>query len=169
MAVANATLKMAVDQNPEPVWVAEMVNGALYRTGGPRAFMTLFCGLLDPRTGKFDYVCAGHPFPLHRRSDRSLSELGSGCLPLGLRATVPLQASSVTIGDGEALVIFSDGIPEMLDGQGRAFGFDRLQEVAGSGVSAQQIHDTILRSVDAFAGDAPVLDDRSLVVIRNNG
>ncbi len=169
MAVANATLKLAVDQNPEPVSVAEMVNGALYRTGGPRAFMTLFCGLLDPTTGHFDYVCAGHPFPLHRRSDGSLEELGTGCLPLGLRATVPLRASSVTIGPGETLVIFSDGIPEMLDGEGRAFGFDRLQESARSGASAQQIHDTILRSVDTFAGDAPALDDRSLVVIRNDG
>ena len=168
MAVANATLKLAVDQNPEPVFVAEMVNGALYRTGGPRAFMTLFCGVLEPTTGHFDYVCAGHPFPLHRRSDGSLEELGTGCLPLGLRPAVPLRASSVTIGPVEALVIFSDGIPEMLDGEGRDFGFDRLRESVALGGGAQQIHDNVLRAVDAFAGDAPALDDRSLVVIRKD-
>ena len=168
MAVASATLKLAVDQNPEPVSVAEMVNGALYRTGGPRAFMTLFCGVLEPTTGHFDYVCAGHPFPLHRRSDGSLEELGTGCLPLGLRPAVPLRASSVTIGPLEALVIFSDGIPEMLDGEGRDFGFDRLRESVALGGGAQQIHDNVLRAVDAFAGDAPALDDRSLVVIRKD-
>ncbi len=169
MAVAGATLKLAVDQKPDPVSVAEMVNGALYRTGGPRAFMTLFCGVLDPGTGHFHFVCAGHPFPLHRKSDGSLTELGTGCLPLGLRPAVPLQASSVTIGPGEALVIYSDGIPETLDGEGRDFGFDRLQKAVGSGGSAQQIHDNVLRAVDAFAGEAPALDDRSLVVIRNDG
>lgn len=168
MAVASATLKLAVDQRPDPVSVAEMVNGALYRTGGPRAFMTLFCGLLEPTTGDFRFVCAGHPFPLHRRSDGSLAELGTGCLPLGFRSAAPLQASSVTIGPGDALVIYSDGIPEMLDGEGRAFGFDRLREVVGLGGSAQKIHDDILRAVDAFAGDVPALDDRSLVVIRND-
>lgn len=168
MAVASATLKLAVDQNPEPVSVAEMVNGALYRTGGPRAFMTLFCGLLDPVAGEFDYVCAGHPFPLHRRSDGSLTELGTGCLPLGLRPAVPLQASSAAIGPGETLVIFSDGLPEMLDGQGRDFGFDRLRSSVVLGGSAQEIHDNVLRAVDAFGDDAPVLDDRSLVVIRND-
>lgn len=169
MAVANAILKLAVDQNPDPVSVAEMVNGALYRTGGPRAFMTLFCGLLEPTTGDFHYVCAGHPFPLHRKLDGSLTELGTGCLPLGLRALVPLRASSVTLGPGDSLVIYSDGIPEMLDGEGRDFGFDRLRRSVGSGGTPQQIHDSILRALDEFAGDVPALDDRSLVVIRNDG
>lgn len=168
MAVANATLKLAVDQNPDPVSVAEMVNGALNRTGGPRAFMTLFCGLLDPTTGDFRFVCAGHPFPLHRRADGSVTELGTGCLPLGLRPAVPLRASSVTVKPGDALVIYSDGIPEMLDGEDHAFGFDRLRESVGTGGSAQQIHDNILESLDDFVGDAPILDDRSLVVIRND-
>ena len=45
------------------------------------------------------------------------------------------------------------------------FGLQRAVEAPGS---AQQIHDTILRRLEAFAGDAPVVDDRSLVVIRRD-
>ena len=63
----------------------------------------------------------------------------------------------------------SDGIPETLDSTGTAFGFDGLQRAVEAPGSAQQIHDTILERLEAFAGDAPVVDDRSLVVIRRDG
>ncbi|MGB6639620.1 MAG: SpoIIE family protein phosphatase, partial [Thermoanaerobaculia bacterium] len=51
MAIANATLKTALDLDPEPRAVASLLNGALFRTGDRRAFMTLFYGLLDPESG----------------------------------------------------------------------------------------------------------------------
>jgi len=169
MAVASATLKLAADTDPDPVNVASMVNGALYRTGGPRAFMTLFCAVLDPASGQLISVCAGHPFPLLRHDDGSTEELGTGSLPLGLRAEVPLVSSRTALNVGDALIIYSDGIPEMLDGAANAFGFDRLRETISSGTDARQIHDTILREVDHFAGSEPAHDDRSLVVITRSG
>ncbi len=45
MAIANATLKTAIDVDPEPLPVARLLNSALHRTGDRRAFMTLFYGV----------------------------------------------------------------------------------------------------------------------------
>ncbi len=169
MAVASATLKLAADTDPDPVHVAKMVNGALYRTGGPRAFMTLFCAVLEPDSGRLLSVCAGHPFPLLRHIDGSLEELGTGSLPLGLRAEVPLTSSTTTLYVGDALVIYSDGIPEMLNGSEEAFGFDRLQKVIPEGTDARAIHDAVVHAVDRFAGNEPAQDDQSLVVVTRKG
>lgn len=78
MAVANASLKTALDLDPAPGRVASLLNRTLYRTGDRRAFMTFFYGLLEPRTGVLEYVCAGHPFPLLRRQAGEVLELGEG-------------------------------------------------------------------------------------------
>ncbi len=165
MAVAHAMLKVASDRDPEPAAVASTINAALFRTGGPRAFMTLFCGLLAPASGELTYVCAGHPYPLLRRRNGDLEELGSGSIPLGLKPAVRLQAESATLQAGDLLVMYSDGIPEQLDSAGRAFGFERLQQVVGVGGGPQEVHDRVLSELERFAGDERPCDDRSLVVI----
>ncbi|MGB6361464.1 MAG: PP2C family protein-serine/threonine phosphatase, partial [Thermoanaerobaculia bacterium] len=112
MAIANATLKLASDLESSPVAIATLVNRALFQTGGRRAFMTLFLGLLSPDDGRFEYACAGHPYPLVRRADGEIRELGSSSLPLGLRHDLELTSQVVTLEPGDLLLLYTDGIPE---------------------------------------------------------
>ena len=67
MVIAHSTLQLATDQDPRPEAVVPLVNKAIASAGGRRAFFTMFYGLLEPETGRLDFVCAGHPFPLLRR------------------------------------------------------------------------------------------------------
>jgi hypothetical protein len=166
MAIANATLKTALDLDPEPRAVASLLNGALYRTGDRRAFMTLFYGLLDPETGELQFVCAGHPFPLLRRAGGEIEELGEGTLPLGLRKSVEVSTGTVTIGPGDLLVLFTDGLPEAVNGpDGEAFGFVRMRELLKAVGSPGVIHDRILLAFDQHVGPEPLTDDITLVVM----
>src|SRR5262249_55676387 len=64
MAIANATLKTALDIDPDPRRVLALLNRTLCRTGSRRTFMTVFYALLDPQTGELTTISAGHPFPL---------------------------------------------------------------------------------------------------------
>lgn len=166
MAIANATLKTALDVDPEPEAVASLLNAALFRTGDRRAFMTLFYGLLDPTTGRLDYLCAGHPFPLLRRAGGEIEELGTGTLPLGLRRELELQAESVELGSGDLLVLFTDGLPESVNGpDGDAFGFKKIRELLATVGSPDRVHDRILLAFDQHIGHEPLTDDLTLVVI----
>ena len=67
MAISRTTFRLAVETDPSPPAVARMMNRALVDTGGSRAFLTLFYGLLDLASGRLDFVCAGHPYSLLRR------------------------------------------------------------------------------------------------------
>jgi sigma-B regulation protein RsbU (phosphoserine phosphatase) len=165
MAIANATLKTAVDVDPAPEKVAELLNRTLFRTGDHRAFMTLFYALLDPSSGELEYVCAGHPFPLLRRAGGEVEELGTGALPLGLRAETELQAGRSSLGVGDLLVLFSDGLPESIDAQQDAYGFDRMRRVLATPGSSAGIHDRILQDFETHVGSEPLTDDLTLVVI----
>src|SRR5258705_2359264 len=74
MAIANATLKTALDLDPSPERVIQLLNRTLCRTGTRRTFMSVFYALLRPATGEVEYVCAGHPFPLLRRETGDIEE-----------------------------------------------------------------------------------------------
>jgi|CXWL01.1.fsa_nt_gi hypothetical protein len=167
MAIANATLKLAVDTDPSPLAVAAMMNRAILSTGGPRAFLTLFYGLLTPATGDLELVCAGHPYPLLRRADGSLERLGTGALPLGLRADCRLTLGTARLSANDLLVLYTDGFPEALGGEPeQAFGFERLERSVQAGGTPGQIRDRLLAEMSAFEGDRSPADDRSMVVLR---
>jgi len=165
MAIAHAAVRTAIDLDPSPRAVMDLLNRALYRSGGSRAFMTFFYGLLEPRSGRLDYACAGHPYPLLRRADGGVVELGAGSLPLGLRPAVePVQGGEV-VRPGDVLVMYTDGLPETFDEAGNAFGFDALRDEVGAGGDASVVHDRITAALERFARGAPLVDDRSLVAI----
>jgi serine phosphatase RsbU (regulator of sigma subunit) len=169
MAIAGSALKLGFDRDSDPVAVTRVVNRALCRTGGSRAFMTLFCGVLEPATGRLRFVCAGHPFPLLRRAGGEIFELGKGCLPLGIRFELELEAHEVEIAPGDALTLYTDGVVETVSPSGETFGFERLSAALAPGGTSRAIHDRVLHEVEAFRQGEPVLDDCSLVVITRYG
>ena len=165
MAIASSALKLAIDLDPSPASVAGFVNRALCRSGGNRSFMTMFYGLLDPQTGRMDYVSVGHPYPMLRRANGDVLELGEGGLPLGIREHLESPIGWVEVERGDQLLLFTDGIAETIDPTGADFGYDRIRRALALSGSTTAIHDRIVRDMMNFQGDAVAHDDRSLVVI----
>lgn len=166
MAIANATLKTALDLDPSPERVLALLNRTLCRTGTTRTFMSVFYAVLDPETGELEYVCAGHPFPLLRRADGTVEELGCGSFPLGIREPLDVVRETVTLQPGDLLLLYTDGLAEAVDTQGKdAFGYDRVEAVLKIGGSPQSVHDQILAAFDRHAGGEPLRDDLTLMVI----
>ncbi len=166
MAIANATLQTAVEIDPTPLRAVELLHRLLLRTGDRRAFMSLFYALLDPATGELEFVCAGHPFPVLRRADGAVEELGTGALPLGMSPALRLAPGRARIAPGDTLVLFTDGLPEGLRaGGGDAFGFDRLQGLVAPGGTAEAIHARIWTEFRVHAGEGAIADDVTLVVL----
>ncbi len=165
MAIASASLKTALDLDPSPPAVLALLDRVLARTGGRRAFMTLFYGVLEPAGGRFEYANAGHPFPLLRRADGRVEELGAGSLPLGLGRGGGFPGGEQTLAPGDLLVLYSDGIPEAMGAGGEDFGFERLRKLLTTTDTPQRIHDRILAALDRHLGEQPLTDDVTLVVV----
>lgn len=165
MAIANATLKTALDLDPSPERVIRLLNRTLCRTGTKRTFMTVFYALLDPATGEMEYVCAGHPFPLLRRADGTVEELGCGGLPLGMREPLDICAETEVLEPGDLLLLYTDGLAEALDTKGsEAFGYPRITALTRAGGSPHAVHERILRAFDSHVGGEPLKDDLTLLV-----
>jgi phosphoserine phosphatase RsbU/P len=166
MAIANATLKTALDLDPSPERVIALLNRTLCRTGTRRTFMSVFYALLTPATGEIQYVCAGHPFPLLRRRGGAVEELGCGGLPLGIRDPLAVTSSTAVLAPGDLLLLYTDGLVEAVDPPGaQAFGFSLLSRLLATGGPPQQVHDLILSTFDQHVGGEALRDDLTLLVI----
>jgi hypothetical protein len=169
MAIANASLKLALEIDPRPVAVLGLLNRTLCRTGDRRAFMSLFFGMLDPQSGELEYAIAGHPFPLLRRASGTLEELGEGSLPLGVREELPLSSRSVTLLADDLLLLFSDGLPEAPGEGDSTFGYERIRTLLAPGGSPEAVRERLLRALDDHLDGRPLADDFSLVVAMRGG
>jgi sigma-B regulation protein RsbU (phosphoserine phosphatase) len=165
MAIANATLKTALDLDPSPQRVCALLNKTLFRTGSRRTFMSVFYALLDPPSGKLQTVCAGHPYPVLVRATGGFLEIGEGSLPLGMKDPLAVTMQEFTMEPGDLLVLYTDGLPEAMGSSGEAFSYGRLASLASGGGSPQQVHDRILSAFLAHVEGEPLRDDVTLLVV----
>ncbi|HTO77959.1 MAG TPA: SpoIIE family protein phosphatase [Thermoanaerobaculia bacterium] len=168
MASLQASFHAWADEN---VPVAEMtgrLSEAISRRTGPDRFITFFLLLLDPKTGEVEYTNAGHNPGLLRRKDGSMEELASHGLPLALFPGKPYGSSHLSLGNGEILCLYTDGVTEANDPKGVEFGMPRLKEfLAGQGdAEVAEIDAHLSKELEAHASGEPFADDRTLVMIR---
>lgn len=168
MAIASAVLKLGLELNPALDTVFSLVNRVLCRTGDRRAFMSLFVALLEPATGSLSYACAGHPFPLLRRVGGPIEELGSGGLPLGLRAERAVSVCSTSLEPGDLLVLYTDGLPEAASPSGEPMGFEPLSICLRPGGSPGDVLGRLLATFDRHTAGEPLRDDLSVVVVQRD-
>jgi sigma-B regulation protein RsbU (phosphoserine phosphatase) len=167
MAIANATLKTALDLDPEPSHVLKLLNRTLFRTGTRRTFMTVFYALLTPATGELVTINAGHPFPLLRRADGRLEELGQGCLPLGVRPELAPAPQVTNLAPGDLLLLYTDGVTEAETSEAAQFGTKRLEQsiLEMRGQPARKVVEHVIKRVAEFTKGAPQSDDITCVAV----
>jgi sigma-B regulation protein RsbU (phosphoserine phosphatase) len=75
---------------------------------------------------------------------------------------------TLVIGPDDIIVMYTDGVTESINAQEELFGEDRLNAIIvnNARLSAKEIIDLILSSVQEFTGDMPQFDDITLMVIK---
>src|SRR5215813_4372537 len=156
----------AITSDPESIVTG--VNRDLCGMPLTMSLASLFLGQLDPDTGILDYCSAGHPPAVLLRANGELESLSEGGLLLGVTSSAAYSAARVELGQGDVLLVYSDGIIESRDEKGDEFGYARLREELwrARSQSADTILFSVLGAVQDFAGTCPLMDDMTLAVIR---
>jgi sigma-B regulation protein RsbU (phosphoserine phosphatase) len=170
MALCRTLIRTyAVEYDAQPDLVFEAANRRILLDTHTNLFVTVFYGILDPNTGTLTYGNAGHnpPYLLTEKHRDPVQALRSTGLPLGIFKDATWMQESVQLAPGDALVLYTDGIPEAQNRAEEFFGEKRWVEIAQGnlGRSAQDMQDALLAGVHRFMGDAPQLDDITLMVV----
>ncbi len=168
MCNLQARVRVLAESTDDLVRIVETLDRSMADSCPPNRFVSLFLSLVDPRTGGVGYCNAGHNPALLVRDDRSVVRL-TPCGPiLGVLTGLGHEARLTTLGPGDVLAIYSDGVTEAVNPDGEEFGEERLaQLLAGRRGEPAQAHlAAVLEAVQEWTRDAPPADDITLLVAR---
>ena len=172
MAVGKTLLKAAVQRLRDPGLALAQVNAELAEDNEACMFITLFCGILDLRRGVLSYANAGHNPPLLVGKSGVLSALDEQPdAPLGIWPDTVYANRRRLLGEGDLLLLFSDGVTEAMDAGLVEFGDAKLRDFLRSAASQEvrPLLEALGEAVQQHAAGAPQSDDVTALALRYRG
>ena len=167
VANVRATLRALARGATHPGALLSKLSSVLLEDSRSDLYLTCIVAIVDPGARSMVYVNAGHPTGV-LWSPHDVRGLGIGGPPAGLLRDAAFEEERVTFGDGDLVVLVSDGVTEALNASG--------DEVVGA-IAAQVAHtqrrtpEAVCRRLLAAAstGSGPSgvegwMDDRTAVV-----
>ena len=144
----------------------EGVNQGFWASTAGNHFATLFFGHYEDAGRRLRYANCGHTPPILLRADGTVERLSVTAGAVGLFAAWTCSVRDVTLGSGDLLTIFSDGVTEATNDAGEEFGDDRLIErlAAWRALPLPEILDRLVDDVRRFGAEQH--DDLTLVLVR---
>jgi len=142
-------------------------SALLCKSSLPAQYATLVAGYLTT-SGEVVVSNAGHPPPLVVRSGSQADVAATG-LPVGLFCESRFSTATLTLAEGDMLLLYTDGLTEAEDAMGNDYREQLPRAAAMVGeASADALLDRILRDQAGFRGRLRNTDDVSLLAIRRN-
>jgi len=160
MATARAAMRGAADVEPLEAGItqAAAVMSAVLEVN--QAYITLFHCTFDARSGDLEYVDAGHGHARLLRGAISQELLSERSAPIGIFPESKFLTGNATLGHGDSLVVFSDGLLDLRPDLGTKD--VQLPYEARRASSAQEMVDILAEG----AGERPLADDVTVVALR---
>lgn len=169
MALSRTLVRTMAFGMRTPAAAIGLANNLILADARSDLFLTLFYAVLDPDSGEIVFVNAGHPPALLvREGDGAVEQLRTGGMAMGILHDEVYEQRTAYMQPGDSLVLYTDGIVEAMNADRQMFTRQRLIDLVREHrtENANELADTINGAVAAFVGDAPTLDDLTLVVAR---
>lgn len=130
-------------------------------------YFTMFCGVIDNRTGRLDYCQAAYPSPLCLSPTGAIELVGDGGFPVGMFPHAEFENNSRHFDCGCALFICSDAVHEAENDDRLPFGNDRLRDIARKfpTVGVEGLPDLLVQSLTNWRNNHPLEDDLTIVAL----
>jgi serine phosphatase RsbU (regulator of sigma subunit) len=111
----QALVRSIANVEAEPLALARQINQHLSRYTPTESFATAVFLLLHRSSGELTYVNAGHNQPI-LFADGAVKLLEPTGMPLGLFGDAKYEAKTATLGSGDSLLLFTDGLTDSIAG-----------------------------------------------------
>ncbi|MCH9611009.1 MAG: hypothetical protein S4CHLAM81_03210 [Chlamydiales bacterium] len=138
-------------------------------TGESGMFVTVEMVQYDYENSHLSYYSLGHNPGIVCHNDGSVERLDSGDMAMGVLAKKEIpKAKELSLGEGDTIVLYTDGVTEMHNSSLELYGEDRLIELIQKerGKTAAELVEAIRGSIESFADGYPQFDDVTLIVMR---
>jgi serine phosphatase RsbU (regulator of sigma subunit)/putative methionine-R-sulfoxide reductase with GAF domain len=168
MALTRTLIRAAVVERDSPAEVMRRVNDQLLPDTQQGMFVTAVYGALDTESGNFTYVNAGHNPPFWVKSDGQIEKLTRTAVALGVMQQPNMKEVTVSLGEGDTLLLYTDGLTEAFSPLGELFGDDRLMNALKfiQPCTADEILMRVEDRLNEFIESIPLGDDLTMLAVR---
>lgn len=143
----------------DPAQVLTALNRVFRMENHNNMFFTLWYGVFDIETRQLTYACAGHPPAIVYEGDRIPILLHDRALAIGGMEDTVYRNQEHYLKPKSTLYLFSDGVFEIRDKEGKEAQFDEFLAVLSTGQDLQSVFDWALEQ----KGEVPFDDDYSII------
>lgn len=173
MVTAKTLIKDNLQSGMPLVEAMDKSNAQLYEGNEAHMFVTCWIGVMELSTGKLDYVNCGHnPPAICRENEPFHFKKDFSGLVLGGCPTTHYRSFSVTLQEGERVLLYTDGVTEAMNKQNVQYGEKRLLaflDASPKDESTQAIISDIQNDVSTFTSGAEQSDDITMLALHING
>ncbi len=166
----SGAVKMAQVFSPKISTMVSRLNTLVFDAfPSERPVSMLYCEFTLSSNRLVQYANAGHVAPIHYRpSENQFQFLEPTGGLLGILRNQKYVVENVRMLPGDILVLYSDGITEAFNSEGKLFGRNRLQEIIKTNCCStpEQIVYKIIEEVEKFAAPGQYVDDKTLIVVK---
>ena len=126
MTMIHSLILSGILRNPSLSAVMVEVNRTVLQQISSVMFVSVFLAVLDPGRHTFRYVNAGHNPPLVRRASGILEGLSGTGGVVGLFIDQQWNEGEISLGGGDAIVLYTDGVTEATGLKDEFYGEERL-------------------------------------------
>ncbi len=171
MAVTKTLLKTSIINTLDPARAVTITNQEIASHNDACMFVTLFCGIIDIRTGEMVYTNAGHNPPMIFRADSGLIELltTSHGPAIGVIEDLDYKSNTVNLFAKDELLLYTDGITEAMNPEMQIYSEERLAEWFKENALQGSSTEIILRlyhEINQYASGMAQWDDMTTLMVR---
>jgi phosphoserine phosphatase RsbU/P len=172
MSGLQTAIRTMAPEADSPAEILERINRFYIHNIHFTTFVTVFLARFDPVTLTLTYVNAGHNPPAVRRRERSdIIWLRPTAPAIGLAEEFHARMESIGFSGGDSLLLYTDGVTEVLNIGNEQFGQDRLAELFHQHADrpAPDLLQAVRQAVSAFGGNRPLVDDVTMIALKISG
>jgi sigma-B regulation protein RsbU (phosphoserine phosphatase) len=169
MAVCKTLLKATAYKGMPADSVLSEVNNILVDESPSNMFVTLFYGVLDTRSGAFEYSNAGHNSPYLLANDGSIKQIPAiGGLLLGAMKDAEYQSNVIMLQPSESLLFYTDGVTEAFNKENEEYKETHLEKVfeGKSSLNMNELITQVFDDVQTFTNGVEQSDDITCLALK---
>jgi sigma-B regulation protein RsbU (phosphoserine phosphatase) len=142
------------------------VNEILCRLTRGRKYATLVAAEWNGADETLTWVCAGHP-PLLLMRDGVVNDFGATGRPVGLLSDQSYESDTTTLGEGDTVLLYTDGILEAggLNGTDE-FGLERIRTCLAGAEGPREVIEGLMTALSSHIDGDERDDDVTVVCLR---
>jgi sigma-B regulation protein RsbU (phosphoserine phosphatase) len=166
-ALVGGIIRSLAHGEPAPAELLAGVNRALNQRRLDASYVVICCALWEDEKKIMRVANSGLPRPIYCRNGHA-HMIESAGLPLGMFEEASYDETTIHAASGDVFVFLSDGLIDASNDRDEQFGRSRIEHVIAhhANQSAQEIVDALFAATNEFAGDCPVFDDQTVVVLK---